>query len=283
MTKYGIVDTDPGGDSDDALALLLFLNSPELFLELVVTNDEHEGHRALFIQQWRDIMKKTFLVSSGIDLGRDKYCLIEEMLTYHSSVVDDAYLDRIAEVVEHNDMTHYVCIGPQSNLAEFIKAFPEYRDKVKITIMGGGLEGYRLGTSRAEYNIRQDVPAARTVFYSDWDKRYVIGDVTMSDHLRVGERSEIFAAMDKDDRPHMKYLVRSMRHQFDKSKHDDTVMHDPLTVSTLFADYVKFNTRNVEMDENGIMRPKPDGKPTVVAVKVDYKGFRKMFDERILV
>ena len=134
MVKHIILDTDIGGDPDDAFALLLALNSPELSLDLVVTNDEHKGHRASFTEQWLRMMGKDIPVVSGIDLGRDKYCLIEGLLENPNAKVDFSFLDRIAETVEGNEETHYVCIGPQSNLARFIEVHPELKKKSKLLL-----------------------------------------------------------------------------------------------------------------------------------------------------
>jgi hypothetical protein len=53
MVKHVILDTDIGGDPDDAFALLLGLNSPEINIDLIVTSDEHKGHRAEFARKFK--------------------------------------------------------------------------------------------------------------------------------------------------------------------------------------------------------------------------------------
>ena len=115
-----ILDTDIGGDPDDAFALLLTLNSPELCLDLVVTNDEHKNHRAMFTKLWLKAMKKEIPVAAGVDLGKDKWCLVDK-LVQGCAEPDTNYLDAMARVVDANEKTDFVCIGKQSNLARLIE------------------------------------------------------------------------------------------------------------------------------------------------------------------
>jgi inosine-uridine nucleoside N-ribohydrolase len=278
--KHVILDTDIGGDADDCFALLFALNSPEISLDLIVTDDEHKGHRAMFAEQFLERMKRQVPVVSGIDLGNSKYCCIEDLL-YLMPRVDDDCLRRIASVVSQYHRTEYVCIGPQSNLAMFMEEYPSFGGKVNITMMGGGLEKYRC-RDIAEYNVRKDVAAARKVFLSDWNKRYVLGDTTNNPAIEIKEFSEMYWCLSVDERDYVGYLFSSMKAFFEKSSHKSTLMHDPLTVSTVFDDFVEFDNRHVTMDDKGIMHTDPDGKETMVSVAADYQGFWRMFCKRIL-
>lgn len=282
MVKHVILDTDIGGDPDDAFALMFGMNSPEISIDLVVTCDEHNNHRAQFAKQFLATMGKTTPVVAGIDIGNDKYCLIEDMLLSSFGDVDTDYLDAMARTIDRTKSIEYVCIGPQSNLAALISAYPEFKDKVRVTMMGGGLERYRHGDRKAEHNIRYDVPAARAVFDSDWDKRYVLGDVTGNNSLMITSQSKIYKTIVARGQRHLDYLLASLNRFFTRSKYQGTMPHDPLTLASVFTDYVEFAERNVTMDDKGIMRAEEHGKPTIVAVDANYCGFWKIFEERIL-
>ncbi len=287
MKNHIILDTDVGGDADDACAIRLAVNSPEISLDLVVTNDEHKGHRARFVEEWFRFWGQNIPVVAGTDLGNTRYCLITGMLNFPEEQVDTDFLERIAETVEKNSMagtmTDYVCIGPQSNLARFINSYPELKDRVNITLMGGGLEKYRHGDKKAEHNVRYDVPAALKVFYSDWDKRYVLGDTTHDKRIVMGEGIELYKRLAEDEANHTQYFVESMRQFFTRSYFDKSLMHDPLTLSSIISDeFVQFQTKRVSMDENGIMQQDPQGKETIVSVGADYERFWNLFEERML-
>ena len=149
--------------------------------------------------------------------------------------------------------------------------------------MGGGHEKSRHGDKKAEHNIRYDIEAAQKVFYSDWSKRYVLGDTTYDERLSVDESKQFFKAIEGADKPHLDVLVKSMRAFFTGTPFPNTLMHDPLTVSSVITpEYVQFATKKVHMDDKGIMRERDDGIDTVVSVGADYEGFREFFNARIL-
>lgn len=60
MVNHVILDTDIGGDPDDTFALLLALNSPEISLDLIVTSDEHRGHREAFANELLKKIRKSY-------------------------------------------------------------------------------------------------------------------------------------------------------------------------------------------------------------------------------
>ncbi|NND65352.1 MAG: nucleoside hydrolase, partial [Gammaproteobacteria bacterium] len=75
-----ILDTDIGGDADDAFALLFALNSSELDVAMVITNDEHRCHRAQFATLFLQVGQWQVPVFAGADRGHKKYCVIHGLL-----------------------------------------------------------------------------------------------------------------------------------------------------------------------------------------------------------
>jgi pyrimidine-specific ribonucleoside hydrolase len=280
MVKHIILDTDIGGDPDDIFDLLLELNSPELKLELIVTNDEHKGDRARFAKKFLSLLGKKVPVAAGIDLKNTKYLLIEELIKDYKPKVDFNYLKKIKEVVDKNKITYYACMGPQSNLAKFIETYPELKKKVRLYMMAGGIK-YK-NNSKAEHNIRYDIEAAKTVFNSDWDKRYVLLDVTFRDEIKVDEKSIFFKKLLELKKPHIKYLINSVYSFFNK-RYPETYMHGPLSASYLVDEKViKFKTVQLVLDNSGLMKIDKKGKQTLVSESANYKMFWKLFENRIL-
>jgi purine nucleosidase/pyrimidine-specific ribonucleoside hydrolase len=178
MQKSVILDTDIGGDTDDAFALLLALNSPEIKLELVVTSDEHMGHRAKFARMLIKGLGSETKVVSGSDLNNKRLCLVCNIVREEGDV-DINYLEAIADVVRRNGKTHYVCISPQTNLAAFLDYAPELAGRMDVTIMGGTFDYER------EHNMAYDPKSALKVLNSNLSKLYVLKDITKNKSLEM--------------------------------------------------------------------------------------------------
>ena len=67
--KQVIIDTDIGGDPDDLCALLLALRSPELHIDLIVTNDEYGQKRAVYAKEFLSLVNREIPVVSGAAIG----------------------------------------------------------------------------------------------------------------------------------------------------------------------------------------------------------------------
>jgi len=274
--KHLIIDTDIGGDPDDAIALLLALNSPEVTLDLIVTSDEHGGHRAAFARALLQTTGLRIPVVGGSDLGNDKYCLVHDLVKAEGKQTDD-YLSAIRNVMECNEHTDYVCIGPQTNIAAFIGYAPELQTKMSLTMMGGGID-YRK-RDVAEHNIRYDILAARAVFDAAVSKRYVISDTTFNELLAVDRTHPIYDAIDNS--PCRDLLLPSFE-RFFNNYHPASLMHDPLTLCAVLNDeYVSFTTRNLLLDEQGIMRLSEDGRPTCVSSGAKHAEFMRFLTDRL--
>ncbi len=74
-----IIDTDLGGNPDDAFAVAIAaLTVPEL--ALVITTDELAGERARFARHLLDLLGRPEVpVVSGADLGNTRYFCVEDL------------------------------------------------------------------------------------------------------------------------------------------------------------------------------------------------------------
>lgn len=277
--KHIILDTDLGGDADDVLALLFALNSPELHIDLIVTSDEHKGDRARYAKEFLSLVKRRIPVVSGVDLGHEKLFVTNKQIINKKRPVNSKFLEAMKCVIEKNKITYYVCIGPQSNLSLFIKKYPKLKDKVKIIFMGGAIN-YRIPNC-AEHNIKYDAKSAVDVFYSDWDKKYIISDTTFKQEIRVDEKSTFFLELKKMNKPCFDYIVESIMCLFKKLT-PETYMHDPLTLSCLIDEnIINFETKKISINNKGIMRTSSAGRNTLVSTSADYDLFWRIFRKRI--
>jgi len=278
--KNIILDTDLGGDPDDLFALLLSLKSSELNINLIVTNDEHKGDRARFAKKFLSKYGKEIPIVSGIDLGNEKDFVVGKIIKDFKTDLSKDFLKKIKRTIEKNEITYYVCIGPQSNLLKFIEKFPKLNKKVEILIMGGAIN-YR-HKKKAEHNIRLDVDSAKKVFNSNWNKKYVLSDVTFKKEISIDKNSSIYLELKNLNKPSLKILLDSMNSFFEK-RYPSTIMHDPLTLSYLIDEkIIKFENKKIKMNEKGIMTLSPKGKETSVSKSANYELFWKYFKKRIL-
>jgi inosine-uridine nucleoside N-ribohydrolase len=240
-----IIDTDPG--VDDAMAILLALNSPELKVEaLTVVPGNVEGKQGL-----ENALKIVSLAGrcDVIVAGGAQHPLNQKLITaqyWHGANglagVDlpapkckaDARFgpDLIIEMVHKypHELT-LIPVGPLTNIALAVSKDPSIVPLVKhIVIMGGSITGGNVNGA-AEANIYNDPEAAAIVFNAGWMVTMVGSD--------VGERT-LFTRKDLTDLQEQHgpetdfiakladfYVTRS-----EKSGYTGAAMYDPLAVAT---------------------------------------------------
>ena len=196
-----IIDTDPG--DDDAMAILLALNSPELKVEaLTVVPGNVEAAQGL-----ENALKLVSLAGrcDVLVAGGAQHPLNQKLITaqyWHGknglagvelpspTCKPDARFapDLIIEMVHKypHEIT-LIPIGPLTNIALAVSKDPAIASLVKdIVIMGGSITGGNVDGA-AEANIYNDPEAAQIVFNAGWTVTMIGSD--------VGERTLITRRM----------------------------------------------------------------------------------------
>ena len=190
--KKVILDTDPG--TDDALAMLLAFNSPELQVEAItVVAGNMTADAGL-----ENALKITSLagrcdvpVAKGAirpllqELNTGKFWNGANGLggaelpaaTCHAS--SEFAPDLIIQLVhKYPHQITLIPVGPLTNIAIAVAKDPSIVPLVKeVVLMGGGITGGNV-TAVAEYNIHSDPEAAAIVFNAGWPITMVGLDVT---------------------------------------------------------------------------------------------------------
>ena len=238
-----IIDTDPG--TDDAMAIILALNSPELKVEaLTVVPGNVDGRQGL-----ENALKIVSLAGrcDVIVAGGAQHPLNQKLITaqfWHgenglanvelppSKCKADPRFgpDLIIEMIHKfpHEIT-LIPVGPLTNIALAVSKDPSIAGLVKdIVIMGGSITGGNVNGA-AEANIYNDPEAAQIVFNAGWTVTMVGSD--------VGERTLItrkyLALLQSSHGPQSDfiakiadfYLTRS-----EKSGYSGAAMYDPLAV-----------------------------------------------------
>lgn len=238
-----IIDTDPG--TDDAMAIILALNSPELKVEaLTVVPGNVDGRQGL------ENALKIVSLAGRCDVtvaGGAQHPLNQKLITaqfwHGKNGLADVELppskckadprfgpDLIIEMIHRfpHEIT-LIPVGPLTNIALAVSKDPSIAGLVKdIVIMGGSITGGNVNGA-AEANIYNDPEAAQIVFHAGWMVTMVGSD--------VGERTLItrkyLALLQSSHGPQSDfiakiadfYLTRS-----EKSGYSGAAMYDPLAV-----------------------------------------------------
>jgi inosine-uridine nucleoside N-ribohydrolase len=204
--KKVIIDTDPG--TDDALAILLALNSPELDVRALTVVPGN-----VTAQQGLENALKLASLTNRCDIpvaGGAQHPLFQKLITaefWHGAnglanvelpaskcQADPRFgPDLIIQMIHESphEIT-LVPIGPLTNIALAVEKDPSIVPLVKeVVIMGGSITGGNVNAS-AEANIYNDPEAAQIVFQAGWRLTMVgldVGNKTLYGHARLDQLS----------------------------------------------------------------------------------------------
>lgn len=248
-TKKILIDTDIGGDVDDALALALALNSPEL--EIVgITN-------VYLANEWRTGVTKHMLKVYGredipVRTGAEKPLIgwwDENRIPNSSKTaapVDGeesaAACDFIVQMARAHEELTLVAIGPLTNVALAIAKAPDIVNRVNIVMMGGELD-----KAHPEWNIVCDPEAARIVFESG-AKIHMVG-LEVTNRCRFTK--EDIERISQTGNPRTS-LLGEMMELFTQNFGYLPILHDPLALSVLlWEDILTFAEKKVLVETGG--------------------------------
>src|SRR6516164_3677463 len=260
-----IIDTDPG--IDDAMAILLALNSPELKVEALTVVAGN-------VEAWQGLENALKIVSLAerCDVavaGGAQHPLNQKLVTaqfWHGKnglagvelpptkcKVDRRFgPDLIIELVHaYPHEVTLIPVGPLTNIALAVSKDPSIVSLVRdVVIMGGSVSGGNVNGA-SEANIYNDPEAAQIVFNAGWTVTMIGSD--------VGERTLItrksLAQLQASHGPESDfvykladfYLTRS-----EKSGYSGAAMYDPLAVGTVIdPTLVTLQQMHVDVETKG--------------------------------
>jgi inosine-uridine nucleoside N-ribohydrolase len=291
-----IFDTDIGDDIDDALALALALQSPELDVRAVTTvTDDTEGRARL---AWKELgLYGRHDVALGIGASEPlldpihtgrapQFSVLTDADTLPSAAHRRAFELIIETLLASPRKITLVPVGPLTNIALALKGEPRIKDKIeRIVLMGGAFD-----LLKAEYNIERDRVAAEIVFRSGVPITAVGLDVTMRCKLAAPDMDRLRAA----GNPASRFLVRLI--ELWQNGHPDQypILHDPLAVAvTMHPNLVETQLGSVRVETSSALtngmtmftpvdRLPPDTHATtLVARQVDARRFVDLFLARL--
>jgi inosine-uridine nucleoside N-ribohydrolase len=284
-----IFDTDIGDDIDDALALALVLQSPELDARLVTTViDDTETRTRLAWKQLglygrRDVPLATGASEPLLDPARKGRARQFEVLAAEDTVPEAARRRASEAIIEtllaSRDQLTLVPVGPLTNIALALKTEPRIKEKIeRIVLMGGAFD-----LLRSEYNIKRDRAAAQIVFASGVPIVAVGLDVTLKCKLEGTDLEQMRAARN----PASRFLVRLIELWQNGKATQYPTLHDPLAVAATFRpELIETEAGKVEVETSGpltfgvTMFTRGPG-TTRVARQVRVREFLDLFVQRL--
>jgi purine nucleosidase len=260
-----IIDTDPG--TDDAMAIMLALNSPEFdVLALTVVPGNVTAAQGL-----ENALRMVSLANRCdiVVAGGAQHPLFQKLITaefWHgknglanvelppSKCKKDPRWgpDLIIEMVHANPhQITLVPIGPLTNIALAIEKDPSIVPLVKeVVIMGGAITGGNVNAS-AEANIANDPEAAQIVFQAGWPLTMVgldVGDKTLLTRKHI-------EALKKHPGPESDFIYKVADYLIglsEKFGESGTPMYDPLAVGVAIdSSLVKAPAMHVDVETRG--------------------------------
>jgi inosine-uridine nucleoside N-ribohydrolase len=260
-----IIDTDPG--TDDAIAILLAVNSPELDVRALTVVPGN-----VTAQQGLENALKLASLANRCDIavaGGAQHPLFQKLITaefWHGKnglanvelpaskcKADPRFApDLIIQMVHAapHEIT-LVPIGPETNIALAVLKDPSIVPLVKeVIVMGGSISGGNVNAA-AEANIYNDPEAAQIVFQAGWPLTMVgldVGNVTLFTRRHIEQLA-------KSHGPENDFLVAVLSFLVtlsEKYGYEGAPMYDPLAVgATIDRTIVKAQAMHVDVETRG--------------------------------
>lgn len=260
-----LIDTDPG--ADDAMAILLALNSPELQVEAVTVVPGNVDAK-----QGLENALKLVSLARRCDIpvaGGAAHPLNQKLITaqfwHGKNGLADLELppsrchadprfgpDLIIELVhKYPHQLTLIPVGPLTNIALAVSKDPSIAGLVKdIVIMGGSISGGNVNGA-AEANIYNDPEAAQIVFNAGWLVTMVGSD--------VGERTLLLqrhlARLESSHGPQNDVVTGIARYYLDRSEksgYTGAAMYDPLAVGAVIdSSLVTLKEMHIDVETKG--------------------------------
>jgi inosine-uridine nucleoside N-ribohydrolase len=278
-----ILDTDIGTDIDDAFALALIIDSPELELLGVTTVSNDTAARARIVAKmlweaggkWRQV--SVVAGAPGPDPRVNQAPWAEDFVS--PQILQESAVDFLrGKFHRYPGEITLITIGQLTNVAALLKADPTVAKKIKrIVMMGGSIaRGYVPGSKPdAECNIKADPAAAQAVFSSGIPILMAPLDVTAMLQLDAAARSRIFA--------HNTPVTNALAALYHLWNYETPILYDPMAVALLIdPGLCKTQDLAIDVDNQGFTRAAA-GKPpnATVGMETDPAKFFDFYLTRV--
>ena len=289
-----VLETDIGGDIDDTWALTMLLRSPDLDIKLVNTTDGQAEYRAKVIAKLLTVAGRTDIpVGLGeggrTGAGGQQAWVKDYKLTDYPGKVHQDGAGALIDLIEKSpEPITVIAIGPLTTSAAALKRRPEIAPKAFFVGMDGSIHvGYNGGKPVAEWNVKANAPAARTVLSAPW-RHITITPLDTCDLVKVsGER---FRKLKESKDPLVQAMLENYRIWAKKKTIDQLQVSSTLfDTAAVYLAYpgshslMKMETLSIKVTDDGFTRIDAAGQPMSVAIAWnDLGGFHDLLIKTLL-
>jgi purine nucleosidase len=284
-----IIDTDIGDDIDDAFALALALQSPELRILGVTTAFGDTEMRARLVDRYlAAVGRRDIPVNAGVATKTDN---VMTQAPYARQSSERKHADGVEFLFKsirlHPGQITLIAIGPLFNVQEAIKRDPgTFRKLKRVVLMGGSIyRGYgddkdgHHKPAEPEWNIDRD-PAGAQALFSVGVPVFMMPLDSTQVHLEPKERETIFAhgspLSDQVTLLYHQWMAKSWDHNMTPT------LFDPVAVTyAMRPGLCPVKPMHIEVDDKGLTRPTEGKANAEVCLESDEKGFLALLLERI--
>jgi Inosine-uridine nucleoside N-ribohydrolase len=292
-----IIDTDPGQDIDDLLALWFALKRPELNVRAITTVTYPTEPRARIAKRLLRLLGRTDVaVGAGMQLPMRPFSDAEMAFQKdlaksmnHACFADPPDDPRdapdtpdvpaliAATAGRCPDGATIACLGPYTNIAATLLRYPDIKPRIKqIFVMGGEFD-----LPRTEHNVDWDSAAADILLRSGIPLAFGPWSVTRQFTLPMADCA-VFGA---SPAPAAKEIFAAINiwHPAQSWK-PGPVMYDifPILHALAPGKYYEMETRKIAIIPPGMTQSDSDGVEVSAARAIDAEAARRIFFETVL-
>ena len=275
-----ILDTDIGGDIDDAWALAFVIQSPDLELLGVTISDGNTPARAPIACKMLHVAGRNGVpVAVGRKTTNDpeyQFTWAEDFTTKRpiSTPAAQFIVDTIRQ---RPGQVTLLAVGPLQNVADALRIEPKLPSLVKRVVLMSGSIGASAWSSGPipEWNVVRSTPDAQLVYSAGLPMTIVPLDSTTYVQLKDDERERV--------RKHTSPLsgaIEALYRLWIETPSSRMTLHDQMAVAETVRPGTFFGTcetLSLIVDDQGYTRVKEGGKPTAVCREPKRDAFMKFY------
>ena len=152
-----IIDTDCANEADDHFAIMHHLLSPSLIIEGIIAThfEEKESSKNTMVESYNEILD--LLKVANID---DVNVYKGQRLPLKYECEDSLGVDAIIKEAKKPGKLYIACQGALTNVAKALLKDESIKNNIVVIFNGG----HPYEAKRCEFNVMQDIIAARTIF-----------------------------------------------------------------------------------------------------------------------
>ena len=296
MKRIAILDTDIGSDIDDTWALGMLINSPKLDTRLVLCGTGDVRYRAALTGKLLTCWDRTDIeVGLGIakpvrSLGNGQEGWLGGFQPENTACkVREDGIARAIELIDAADQVTLIAIGPMTDIAAILLRRPDLAPKCDLRAMAGSIRKnfFNRDGQIAEYNIREDIPAAQAVFSAPW-RSFQIAPLDTCGMLQL--TGENYRKIEGSDLPVPRAILENFRIWNETLRMDffrrkvSSILYDTEAVYLAFdSAFLKMEPMRLQVDDGGFLRPcRNAGEILVASEWLDLDAFYDVLIQRLL-